>query len=58
MERERGREGFMKKYRRKMKVGRKLKLNKLSQRKTFLWSHSGFLLTFSYVSMNNDYKLV
>lgn len=31
----------------------KINLKKLSQRKTFLWYHSGFLLTFSYMYILN-----
>ena len=33
-------------YRGKMTVGRKSKFNKITQRKPFLWYHSGFFLNF------------
>lgn len=38
----------MNEYRKKMKVEIKLKLNNLSQRKTCVWDHSGFLINFPY----------
>lgn len=38
----------MSEYRKKMKVEIKLKLNNLSQRKTCVWDHSGFLIDSPY----------
>ena len=38
----------MNEYRKKLKVERKLKLNKLIQRKTCVWDHSGFLINFPH----------
>lgn len=41
-------EKIIKNYRGKMTVETKSKLNKLTQRKPFLWYHSGFFLNLPY----------